>query len=132
MKPHSSFRVTTPYVRMSTATVSNHAHRVMERLTKLSPSRFGISFQQFVYDSVEIHQASILPQVILWFSKENIRLTVAASDADFPRLRQRAHYFDLVVENCQKLGQKSRKLKGERQTFKSGSIDWEWLMGRFR
>jgi len=117
---------------MSTATVSNHAHRVMERLTKLSPSRFGISFQQFVYDSVEIHQASILPQVILWFSKENIRLTVAASDADFPRLRQRAHYFDLVVENCQKLGQKSRKLKGERQTFKSGSIDWEWLMGRFR
>ena len=72
MNPHSSFRVTTPYVRMSATTVSDPNDRVEEKLTEFPPSRFGIGLQQFVYNSVEIHQAGVLPQVVLRFSKENI------------------------------------------------------------
>lgn len=34
MKPHSSFRVTTPYVRMSTTIVSNLVHRVKKKTHK--------------------------------------------------------------------------------------------------
>ena len=57
---------------MSTTTVSDPNDRVEEKLTEFPPSRFGIGLQQFVYNSVEIHQAGVLPQVVLRFSKENI------------------------------------------------------------
>ena len=116
---------------MSTTTVSDPAHRVKEKLTELPSSGFGIGLQQFVYDSIEVHQAGVLPQVVLWFSKENIRLAIAAPYADFPRLRQRTHDLDFVVENCKTLGPEPGRQKESQQTFKSGSIDWEGLMSRF-
>ena len=43
-----------------------------EKLTQFPSTRFGIGFQQFVNNSVEVHQAGILPQVVFWFSKEDI------------------------------------------------------------
>ena len=69
-----------------------------EEHTELASSRFRVRLQQFVYDSIEIHQAGVLPQVVLWFSEENIRLAIASSYANFPWLRQRTHDLDFVVE----------------------------------
>lgn len=115
---------------MSTTTVSDPAHYLKENLTKLPSSRFGIGFQQFVYNPVEVHQAGILPQVVLWFSEEDIRLAIATSYADFPWLRQRTHDFDLIVQNCKKLGPEAWKAKIE-PTFKRGSVDRERLVSRF-
>lgn len=98
---------------MSTTTVSDSAHCMRKKHTKLSSSRFGVGLQQFVYDSVKIHQASIFPQVVLWFSKEDVRLAIATFDANFPRLCQRAHDLDFVVETYQELGPESGNAKRE-------------------
>ena len=89
---------------MSTTTKNDFMHHMKKELTKFPSSRFGIGFQQLVYHSVEIHQAGVLPQVILRFSKEDVRIAIATTDGNFPRLRKRAHNLDFVVENCENLG----------------------------
>ena len=69
IKPHSSLSATTLYVLMSKfercwlLTVGSS-----KSLTQLSPPGIRIPFEKLVDDSIEIHQPSILPKIILWFS----------------------------------------------------------------
>ena len=84
MNPHSSFKVTTPYVRISVSMVVNNSRLLCEgKLTQLTSARLRICFEKLVDDSVEIHQASVFPQIIFRLSEEHVNLTVAASDGNF-------------------------------------------------
>jgi hypothetical protein len=58
-KPHSSLRVTTPYVRMSVVKVRTRLQAGKLR-TELSPSRVRIRLEKFIDNAVEVHQAGIL------------------------------------------------------------------------
>jgi len=97
-----------------------------EKLTEFSSTRFRVGLQQFVYNTIEVHQPGVLPQIVFRFSEEDIRLAVTASYADFPWLRQGAHYLDFVVENCQKLGTESGKIRVQLTNIRR----WERLSGK--
>lgn len=64
--------------------------------TQLPTSGFNVGFEEFVDDSIEVHQAGIFPQIILRFSKEHVYLTITPSDGNFPRFSKGSHDVYLV------------------------------------
>lgn len=71
-----------------------------KHLTEFAAASVGILLEKFYDHRVELHQACVLPQVVLRFAEEAVASTVAVADRDLARLLQRAHHQDLVVECC--------------------------------
>ncbi len=55
-----------------------------EPLTKAPPTRLGVRLQQLIDDSVEVHEPSVLSEVVFGFPEEHVHLTVTPSDCDLP------------------------------------------------
>lgn len=129
MKPHSSFRVTTPYVRMSVATLSPWTDIYRGGLlTELPPTRLGVGFQELIDDRVELHQSSILAQVVLRFTQEHVYLPIAPLDGDLARLGKRSHDLDLVEDLYSWSVISRAKCKDHPRTCECGRINGERLV----
>ncbi len=66
---------------------ANTVHSNIEH-TELASARVRIHIENFVDDGVEVHEPSILSQVVLRFAQERICLAVATVNGDFTRLCQ--------------------------------------------
>ena len=71
-----------------------------KQLTEFAAARVGILLEKFYNHGVELHQAGVLSQVVLWLAEEAVASTMAVADGDLARLLQRAHHQDLIVECC--------------------------------
>lgn len=84
-----------------------------ERNVRTESTISGISVlpQQLDDHRVELHQSSVLAQIILGLAKEAVELTIAAPSRDLARTLQRGHDHDGVVEAYRVADQQCRKIR---------------------
>lgn len=78
--------------------VSDEVSGTYRSLTELPSARFRIRLEQFVDDSIEVHQPCILAQIILGLPKEHIYLAVATLNGELARPSQGSHNVNVVME----------------------------------
>lgn len=85
------------------------------RLTEVPPSGSRVVLEKLVDHSVEVHETSVLPQIVLGLEKEGVGESIRACDGDLLGTNERAHDFDVVSEawDKRKRGRRSQERSRE-------------------
>jgi hypothetical protein len=66
--------------------------------TELSATGVGILLEQFVDDTVELHETSILAKIVFWFDQEGISNAVASSNGNLSWFLHRIHDIHFILD----------------------------------